>query len=458
MSGTSTAPASNGYGAAHEAFSESLGPEAGSVRLREIRRSGLDCFLRLGFPTTRVEDWKYTDVGPIARGEFRPAPAADLGEVAPDELIPHVVRGMGGPLLVFVNGRFARELSRPEGMQKGVAAGSVAEAVARGEETVERHLARYAPYEEDAFTALNTAFIRDGGIVHVPAGVRVPQPIQLLFLGTGTGADEPRLASPRNLLVLEEGAQATLVETYAGLGPTAYFTNAVTEVVLQEGASLEHYKVGVEGEGAFHVGTIQVRQGRSSTYRSHSVTLGGAIVRNNIRAWLGDERTETRLDGVYVARARQVVDNYTSVDHAMPHCHSYEFYKGIIGGRATGVFNGRIYVHPHAQKTDAKQQNMALLLTPDATINSKPQLEIFADDVKCTHGATVGFLDEKALFYLRSRGIPGEAARRILTFAFANEVISRVDVPALREHLERALMARLEDRAGECVQPDEAES
>jgi len=430
------------YGEAFETFERTLNGAGGSARIRAVRGEAFGRFRELGFPTTRHEDWKYTDVSPIAGGGFLPAAGPAVPDVLPADAAPFEIEGMEGPRLVFVDGHYAPGLSRTVSLPGGIVAGSLAEALEAGSELVDAHLARHAGWDGDAFTALSTAFIRDGACVLVPDGEEMETPVHLLFLASGGGGGV--MAGPRNLIVLGRGARARVVETYAGLGGGAGFTNAVTEAVLGEEASLDHYKVGEEADGAFHVGTLEVRQDRGSRLRSWSVTLGGRLVRNNIRTVLEAEGVEATLNGVYLGRGEQLVDNHTTVDHAMPRCSSWEFYKGILGGRATGVFNGRILVRQDAQKTDAKQSNRGLLLTRDATLNSKPQLEIFADDVKCTHGATVGLLEEDALFYLRTRGFGEQEARNALTFAFANEVIAGVEIEPLRRYLEGALMGRLQ--------------
>jgi Fe-S cluster assembly protein SufD len=306
-------------------------------------------------------------------------------------------------------------------------------------EQVEPHLAQYASYRGHAFTALNTAFLEDGAFVSIARGKVVEEPIHLLFLSTTHG--EGAVCHPRSLILAGEGSQATVIESYVGTGDDVYFTNAVTEIVAGPAAVVDHYKLQRESEEAFHVATLQVQQARNSTLSSHAVTLGGALVRNEVNAVLDDEGCTCTLNGLYLAAGRQHVDNHTVIDHARPRCTSHELYKGILDGQAHGVFNGKIYVRQDAQKTDAKQTNQTLLLSEDATINTKPQLEIYADDVKCTHGATVGQLDDEALFYLRTRGIDKEAARHLLTYAFANDVISRVKVAPVRAHLEEFFLA-----------------
>lgn len=398
------------------------------------RQIAFDRFAALGFPTTRDEEWKYTSVAPIARATFRLATPEDGRSLTPDTPLP--LGDVTRCRLVFINGVFAPRLSVVEGLPDGVVVGSLS-AMAQEAEAVERHLARYARWDDRAFVALNTALMTDGAFLYLPRGAVVEEPIHFLFLSIARA--EPLVTYPRALIVAEETSQATIVESYVGEPGAVYFTNAVTEIVLAEGAVLDHYRVQRESAAAFHIATQQVYQSRSSTFTTHSVQLGGGLVRNDINAVLDGPGGECTLNGLYVVDGHRHVDNHTAIDHAQPHCNSHELYKGILDGHGTAVFNGKIYVRQGAQKTDAKQTNQNLLLSEDATINTKPQLEIFADDVRCTHGATVGQLDRDALFYLRSRGIGVEAARALLTHAFATDILSRVKVEPLRRELETLL-------------------
>ena len=309
-------------------------------------------------------------------------------------------------------------------------------------EWVEPYLARHAKFQEHAFTALNTAFLQDGVFLSVPKGKVIAEPIELLFVSTTPG--EGTVSHPRNLVVVGPGAQLTLIETFVGLDENVYFTNAVTEIVAGEGAVIDHYKIQRESVEAFHIATTQIYQTRGSNFSSHFVSLGGSLVRNEINVVLDGENCECTLNGLYLANGTQHVDCHTVIDHAKPHCNSHELYKAVLDGKGHGVFNGKIFVRQDAQKTDAKQTNQTLLLSNDATINTKPQLEIFADDVKCTHGATVGQLQEEQLFYLRTRGIGLQEARSLLTFAFANDIVGRIKVEPIRAQLE-ALLIRKEE-------------
>jgi Fe-S cluster assembly protein SufD len=413
--------------------------EAGRA-LAPTRRAAFERFGTLGFPTTRHEEWRFTNVAALAKTAFTLAGPDGPAVTAPDFSAgaPAVA---GWPRLVFVNGHFSAALSSTAGLPGGVRAGSLAEALADDTAAVTEHLARHATWEEHAFTALNTAFMADGAFVHVPEGVSLECPIDLVFVSTSGG--EPLVTHPRNLIVVEGGSRAAIAERYVGVGDGVYFTNAVTELVAGDNAVIAHYKVGREANQAYHVGAAHFHQGRDSTISSHTVTLGGAIVRNNITTVLDGPGGHCSLDGLYVVSGRQHVDNHLRVEHAQPHCDSREFFKGILQDQARAVFTGRIVVHEDAQKTDAKQTNMNMLLSDDAQVDTKPQLEILADDVKCTHGATIGQIDEDAIFYLRARGIDEVTARGVLIFAFAEESLDRIESRPLREQLQEVLFDRL---------------
>ena len=346
----------------------------------------------------------------------------------------------GDAIAVIVNGRFDTTLSRTKGLPAGVQAGSLAAALKDHPDVVQRYFGQLADFTTRSFTALNTAFVQDGAFVHVPEGVVLEQPIHVIFV---SGADAAKMMShPRTLVVAGAGAQARVIESYIGAAGETYFTNAVSEIFVGENAGVDHYKVQQESLEAFHIGSLHVHTSRSSRFSSHSFTLGGKFVRNDATALLDGEGGDCTLNGLYLADRDRLVDNHTTIDHAKPHNGSHEVYKGILGGTSRAVFNGKIIVRQDAQKTDAKQTNRALLLTDGATINTKPQLEIFADDVKCTHGATVGRLDETALFYLKSRGIAARTARQLLTYAFAADVLESIELAEVREGLEAATLRR----------------
>ena len=433
---TQVANGPQGYAAQFARFTqETMLPAA----LASLRDDAFSCFNRLGFPTTRLEAWRYTNLAPIAQTAFM-APTAGAGDTSTDLDALHMPR-LGGPELVFVNGAFAPALSTTDGLPAGVRTRSLAAALADDAETVASHLGRLARVESQAFAALNTAFLRDGAVVEVGSGVVMDTPIHLLFV-TRSGV-EPVLSQPRVLVLTDANSQVRVVESHAGDGVTAYLSNAVTEISVGDHAVVDHYTVVGEAESAFRVGSLHATLGRASNFSSHTITLGGALVRNEASIVLAGEGGECMLNGLYLANGRQLVDNQTTIDHAQPHCDSHELYKGILDGRSRAVFNGKIIVRLDAQKTDAKQSNKALLLSENAQITSKPQLEIFADDVKCTHGATVGQLDTESLFYLRSRGLSRDRARQLLTHAFAADLLGHIKVEAIRVQLDALLLERL---------------
>jgi Fe-S cluster assembly protein SufD len=412
----------------------------GSVRLHGLRQEALARFEELGFPSIRDEDWKFTSLAPLAKVPFKPAKRPTAGEISLAQLEAATLPLGAAQRLVFLNGAFVPELSRVDRLPKGVIATSLAMALAEQPELVDTYLSREARYRNNAFTALNTAFLRDGAFVHVPKGVAVTEPLYIVSLSKCSA--DACVSHPRNLILVDESSQVTLVEYYASLELRAAFTNAVTEIVAAANSSIDHYKVQRENLESFHIATSYVDMDRDSTFSSHLVSLGGGLVRNDIRARLGSTGCTCTLNGLYLAAGKQHVDNHTEIDHAFPNCQSHELYKGILDEQAHGVFNGKIFVRQDAQKTDAKQTNQTLLLSDSAVIDTKPQLEIFADDVKCTHGATVGQLSEEAIFYLRSRGIGLAEARSLLTFAFANDIVGRIQVEPIRAQLQDVLLVR----------------
>jgi len=431
-----------------------------------IRKAAIHRFAELGFPTTKNEEWKYTNVSPIARIPFHPATRVTTGRGDASLLrsLTDPARDLDCMRLVFVNGAYSGELSATDRLQAGVKLGSLARALAENEPKIEAHVARYADYDNHAFTALNTAFIEDGSFIEIGKDVILDRPIYLLYVSTADG--QPMVTHPRNLVLVGRGSQVNIIEAYVGLPhenskfngkselePTTssensgvYFTNSVTEVVVAEGAVVDYCKVQQEGPQALHVASLNFQQDRSSRVTTHAIALGSALDREEVTTVLRGEGAESLLHGLYVINGEQHVDNHTVIDHAKPHCSSRELYKGILDGSSSGVFNGKIIVRKDAQKTDSKQSNKNLLLSDDAVINTKPQLEIYADDVKCTHGATIGQIDQEAVFYLRSRGIALEEARNMLTQAFANDVIEKVKFESLREKLREMLVARLAER------------
>jgi len=416
-------------------------PQGGPRWLQDLRDRSAARFSALGFPTVRDEEWRFTNVNPIANAEFVPA-NGDATRVT-EGAVSSCLYGDAPYRVVVVNGKFAPALSHVQGLGPGVRVGSLAAAVTDHADLVQRYLGRLADFGTKAFSALNTALAFDGAYVHIPDGVVLDRPLQLLFVATAPESSTPTMSNVRALIVAGDRSQARIVETYAGPPGSKYFTNAITEVFVGEGAVVDHYKVQQESVEAFHVASMHVHAGRSANFSSHSFSLGGQIVRNDVVAVLDGEGAECTLNGLYLADGDRLVDNHTAIDHAKAHCPSHEIYKGILGGKARAVFNGKIVVRQDAQKTDAKQTNRALLLSDNASINTKPQLEIFADDVKCTHGAAIGQLDEDAIFYLRARGLTYFEARDMLIHAFAGDILNRVKIEPLRLALEAALYTQL---------------
>lgn len=411
---------------------------ADPVWLRTLRQEGLARLSQAGFPTTRHEAWKYTDVAPIVSRPFVPAwPGKRVHLEAWVEQL-----ALPGPRLVFVDGRFAPELSSLDGLPAGVRVKSLREAIQEDGEALEAVLGQQARAGAHPFVALNAALLEEGVFLRVAPGTVAALPVQLLFLVSGDGVAQV-LAAPRIVVDVGANAEAALVECYGGEEGGGSFTNAVTEVVLGENARLHHYKLQAETEGAFHLASLHAQQARDSRLASHAFSLGGALARNEVFSVFGGEGGECVLNGLYVGRGTQHLDHRTDLDHAVPRCTSRELYKGVLDGRSRGTFHGRVLVRPEAQRTDATQSNRNLLLSEEALVDTRPQLEILADDVKCAHGAVVGRLDEQALFYLRSRGIPRPEAEQLLTYAFASEVIGAVSLEPLRARVERLVAERL---------------
>lgn len=407
--------------------------------LRNLREDGFSLFCETGFPTTHDEDWRFTSVAAIARTRFA-LPSRNLLELSSADLQwsrmePAAVE------LIFVDGQFVREWSVFNTLPPNVSVSSLKDAIIDQVETVQSHLGRYLDVRRDPFCALNTAFAEDGAYVRMERGAVLEAPIHLLFVSTAS--DIPTMSHPRNLLLFEDESQATVVEEYVSLGNGTILCNSATELIAGESATVSHYMVEREHRQAFNTSTLRIQQKRSANIASHSLLLGGGLVRNNVHPVLAGEGGECLINGLFVGDDRQHLDNYMRVEHASPHCSSRQFYNGILDGHAHGVFHGRIVVHKQAQKTDAKQTNRNMLLSDDAQIDTKPQLEIYADDVKCTHGATIGQIDDNALFYLRTRGIDERSGRKILLLAFAGECLERMKPGVARTYVERLIHEHL---------------
>lgn len=426
-------------------FKARFGPEAptsGTAWLYPVRQAGMARFAELGFPTLQQEDWRFTNLAPLARLPFKPVFNPSENSGAREALKRFPFAGLKCHRLVFLDGHFSPELSLRLPTPEGGYLGSLAAALAAGEPALEPHLAKLPRTPDNPFAALNTAFFLDGAYLHVPSGVAVEDPVHLVFISTA--AEIGATTQPRNLVVVEKQARLTLIESHVSLADAPYFTNAVSDFIIGDGAVVEHCKYQDESPAAFHLATLQMHLGRQADWISHSIALGARLSRNNIRATLDGEGIECVLNGLYLTRGDQLADHHMLVEHVQPHCNSHEYFNGILDDRSKGVFHGRILVRPDAQKTDAKQTNKNLLLADTATIDTKPQLEIYADDVKCTHGATVGQMNEDSIFYLRARGIGLPTARRILIHAFAGEIIGRIRHEAVREELDALIWRRLE--------------
>jgi Fe-S cluster assembly protein SufD len=431
-------PHTESYLASFSQFEKSLNGESTSD-LHALRRAAIHRFAQTGFPTSRDEEWRFTNVAPIAKIPFSPVLRYENHGVDAAH-IKKLALGLKCTRLVFVNGHYAPELSVITPSSKGAKVMSLKTALRSEAAVVEKYLAKYVKHEENGFTALSAAFLQDGAFIHVADDVKVKGPIHLVFVAAG---ERSVAALPRNLIVVGNNSKVSIIESYVSIARTSYLTNAVTEFIVGENAIIEHDKLQDEALDSFHIGTVHFQQSRGSNVVSNAINFGGSIVRNTITAVLNGEGVECTLNGLNLGTGTQVIDSHTVIDHAKPHCASHELYKSVLDGKSKGIFNGKIFVRKDAQKTDAKQTNKTLLLSDDATIDTKPQLEIFADDVKCTHGATVGYLDEEQMFYLRSRGIGVEAARDLLTFAFANDIINRIHIDALRERLDTMIQRRL---------------
>ena len=402
--------------------------------LRTSRTRAAETFRAEGLPTTRNEEWRFTPLTGITDVPAQPAASARADRQMVETFL---FADFDGPQLVFVNGHYVPALSLVHALPDGIRVSSIAAVLDSDPEMLQRHIGTAIRFRQQGFTALNDAWFTDGAVIVVDANAAIATPIHLLYFSTGTGA-----SYPRTLVVAGTNSQVSLVESFAGTD-TTYVTNAITEIVSAEGAHVDHYKVNRESLQAHHVASTHLQLARASVFSTHNISLGGQLTRNDINATLDGEGIECTVNGLYLADGDRLVDTHTAIDHAKPHCHSFEIYKGVLDGHSRGVFNGKIFVREDAQKTDAKQTNQVLLLSDDATIDTKPQLEIFADDVKCTHGATVGQLSAESLFYLRARGIGKEDARALLIHAFAESVVENIRIDAVRHALEQVLLARL---------------
>jgi Fe-S cluster assembly protein SufD len=406
-----------------------------------LRQRAAEAFRELGFPTVRNEDWKYTDLSPALKQSWSQSAIVNEQHITKDIIANLLPEGLNGHLLVFVNGLLMEHLSDIKKEENGIVITSFDRALQDNLPVVEEYYAKYASFESSGTVAINTAFAAHGAFVYVPKGTAMMHPLHLLYLG-GNGVQNT-VSHIRNLVIMEEASSAEIVEHTASIGNAGSFSNIVSELVVKQSAKLNYTKIQEESSKAYQVNLTQVCQERDSLCNTYTVSLGGAILRNDLNYKLDDKNCEAHLYGVYISRDSQHIDNHSFVDHAKPNCFSNEFYKGIMADSSTAVFNGKIMVRQDAQKTNAYQSNKNILLSDQAHIYTKPQLEIFADDVKCSHGATTGQLDEEALFYLRSRGIGEADARQMLTYAFAEEVLDNIQNEPLRAYLNQLVEEKL---------------
>jgi Fe-S cluster assembly protein SufD len=406
------------------------------------RQSAFNIFQESGFPSTKKENWKYTDVKPIAKNLFSNIANGNI-VINDDEIDAILFKELECVELIFVNGAYSEKYSNIKNLPNELTIKNMANALVDDEDFLKKHLSQYANDDSSSFTALNTAFIQDGAYINVPSDLILERPISITYISKGNS--NVFATHPRNLIFMGENSKATIIENYIGIDDTNYFTNAVTETSLSQGASLEHYKIQQESSNAFHIGNLNTSQDKDSRFESHSISIGGALVRNDINAQLNEEGAEITMNGLYMTDKAQHIDNHTRVDHFKPYTQSNQNYRGVLNGKSRGVFNGKVVVHPQAQKIEAYQNNANLLLSDDAEIDTKPELEIYADDVKCNHGATIGQLDNDMLFYLRSRAVDEQTARSLLTYAFADEIINNISFQSIKNKLEHLIIGRLPD-------------
>ncbi|MGN6367085.1 MAG: Fe-S cluster assembly protein SufD [Phycisphaerae bacterium] len=407
--------------------------------VNDLRKSGMETFRRLGFPTTKQEEWRDTNISPLTSANFTPAPVL-TGQHTVDLFDQYTFGNQAAAELVFINGHYDPHLSTISKLPPGVRVLSLEMAFSTDAPALEKHLGKYAKISQHPFAALNTSFVREGAFVHIARNAVCEKPIHLLFL---TIAENQTTAThPRILVIAEENSESSVVETYAGTGTSLYLTNAVTEIVQAKNARIDHNKLQQEGEGAYHTALMQVNLAETSLFVSHSTSTGSRLTRNDLQVFLGGEGAEATLNGLVLAKGEQHIDNHTLLHHEKAHCPSHELYKHVLADGATGVFKGKIFVQKDAQKTDSKQTSKSLLLSDTAFMNSQPALEIYADDVKCTHGSTIGPVDENAVFYLISRGLSLAQARHLMTYAFAADITRRIKVAPVRARIEDFMAAQ----------------
>jgi len=420
-----------------EIFQNSLNGES-LKPINQLRKDAMAKFSELSFPTIKDEEWKYTNITPLFKHSFKPA--ASISEIENAQVDQFTFDDLKGYLVVFVNGIYSKDLSRLENLPKEVVISSLEDAINSSHLAVQKYFSKYADYKQHIFTSLNTAFTKDGAFIHIPDGKILEDPVHILFITNSNG--EKILSQPRNLFSVGKNSQVKILEHFVSIDHGIYFTNSVSEISAGENAVVDHVKLQEESKNAFHIHRIEVEQERNSNFTSHSISLGGIISRNDCNIRFNGEGGEGTLNGLYLTDGEQLYDTHTMIDHAKPHCTSHEHYKGILDDKSRGVFNGKVMVRKDAQKTNAFQENNNIILSAEALVNTKPQLEIFADDVKCTHGATIGQLDMDSMFYLKSRGIGKETARAILIHAFASDIIKSIPLKSIKSYIESILTER----------------
>jgi Fe-S cluster assembly protein SufD len=412
-----------------------------TTKFHQGRQQALETFLRMGFPTTRHEEWRYTNVAPLLKYDFKLSTPLSGNQLSKNDIDNFIFKDTEYPLLVFVNGHFMPGLSNTGNLKDQLEVMNLDQAIEINHPALKDHYSKYALTDAESFVSFNSAFVQDGALINIPDNHVCEKPIHLLYL---TLPDKkPMVSIPRNLIITGRSSQVSFIENYAALSPGTYFTNLVTEIYVGENSSVERIKIQNENAEAFHISALNVLQERDSRFVDHNLNIGSSISRNNISTIFNNQGGTSTLNGLYAGDNDQLLDSHTSIDHAFPNCESFELYKGILDKKSKGVFNGKIFVRPDAQKTNAIQSNNCILLSDDATIDTKPQLEIFADDVKCTHGATIGQLDEDAYFYMRARGINKDKARKLLIFAFASEVIDKIEHDPIRETITHLIENKL---------------
>lgn len=416
----------------HSLNGESLKP------IHKLRKDAIEKFSDMNFPTTHDEDWRFTNISPIFDYNFNLC--NDKHNLSQKDIEHFKLEKLNGNFLAFVNGHFAKDLSDIKNVSGNFIVGSISEEIEKDSELFKKHFGKYAKHNQQIFTALSTAFAKDGAFIFVPEGKIIEEPVQFLFIADSR--NENFLIQPRNLFIAEKNAQVKIIEHYVSLSESTYFTNAVTEIYCGENSIVEHVKLQEESNKAFHISRTEILQERSSNFVSHSISLGAEITRNDVNTKFNNEGAESTINGLYLLSGNQLYDTHTIIDHAVPQCTSHEHYKGILTDKSRGVFNGKVIVRPDAQKTNAFQENNNIILSNEAIINTKPQLEIFADDVKCSHGATIGQLDDDALFYLKSRGIGEEQSKIMLLHAFASDIVKLINIKQVRHYLEKILDER----------------